>query len=139
MMRARSVFLLTSAIGTLGVGLAVGPTQSRKKPVKTVKAIDFNRDIRPILSEHCFKCHGPDGKEVKGNLRVSDQKDATRDRGGYWAIKPGDPQHSVLVDRTTPGNDSPMPPKDSGMVPLTAVQSALLKEWVKQGAKYEKH
>lgn len=139
MMRARSVILLTSAASCLCIGLASGPSQHKKKLVATIKAVDFNRDIRPILSEHCFRCHGPDGKEVKANLRLSDPKDATRDRGGYWAIKPGDSKKSELMDRVKIGSDSPMPPKDSGMQPLSAQQVEILRHWIDQGAKYEKH
>lgn len=139
MTRARSLIFSVSALSCLGIGLATGPTQSAKKSIKTIKQVDYNRDVRPILSEHCFKCHGPDGKEVKGNLRLSDAKDATKDRGGYWAIKPGDSKHSDLVQRTQPGNAAPMPPPDSGMMPLTKEQADILKRWVEQGAKYEKH
>ena len=140
MTRARSILIFTSAACCFGVGLAVGPNQTKKKPVATVKLVDFNREIRPILSDHCFKCHGPDGKEVKGNLRLSDAKNATRERRGYFAIKPGSSKSSMLIDRVKVGNnDDPMPPKDSGMPPLSAAQVETLRRWIDQGAKFEKH
>lgn len=139
MTRARSLIVFSSAASCLAFGLASTPQQGKKKPVATIKAIDFNRDIRPILSEHCFRCHGPDGKEVKGNLRLSDAKDATRERGGYWAIKPGSAKDSDIMDRVKPGSDAQMPPKDSGVEPLSKEQIEKLRLWIDQGAKYEKH
>lgn len=139
-MQFRSILFVSAAVSCLGIGLATGDVQAKKKPVKSVRVVDYNRDVRPILSEHCYKCHGPDGKEVKGDLRLSDSKDATRDRRGYFAIKPGNSGASMLMDRVKIGNiDDPMPPKDSGMPALTADQVATLKLWIDQGARYDKH
>lgn len=105
-----------------------------------VKTISFNRDVRPILSESCFKCHGFDKKEAKGNLRLNEEKDATRDRGGYRAITPYDAAKSMIMARvTTPVEEMKMPPPHSGMKPLTAAQIETLKLWIQQGAKYEPH
>ena len=139
MIPIRPSLLFVLAIACLGVGLATGSVQTKRKPVATVKAVDYNRDVRPILSDHCFKCHGPDGKEVKGDLRLSDAKDATRNRDGSFAIDPGKSSSSVLIRRVRVGSDDPMPPKDSGMPPLSAEQVTILKSWIDQGAKYEKH
>lgn len=109
-----------------------------KPPV--VKTVSFNRDVRPILSESCFKCHGFDAKEAKGNLRLNDPKDATRDRGGYRAITPFDVRKSMIMGRiTTPVEEMKMPPPHSGMKPLTPEQVDILKRWIEQGAKYEPH
>ncbi len=138
-MQLRPIFLLSLATACLGVGLATGNVQSKKKVVQSIRKIDYNRDVRPILSEHCYKCHGPDGKEVKGDLRLSDAKDATRDRDGDFAIKPGNWKQSLISGRISVGSDSPMPPRDSGMPALTAEQVATLKLWIEQGARYDKH
>ena len=138
-MRIRSLIPVFSAVVCLAVGFATGGVQTKKKPVATIKAIDYNRDVRPILSDHCFKCHGPDGKEVKGDLRLSDAKDATRNRSGTFAINPGNSKSSILLGRVKVGSDDPMPPRDSGMPPLSAEQVTILKSWIDQGAKYEKH
>src|SRR5436189_4216187 len=82
------------------------------------KKVDFNREIRPILSNQCAKCHGPDAKERKGGtdgLRLDVRDDATRDLGGYAAIVPGQPQKSALVQRIlSTDDDERMPPKGSG-------------------------
>ncbi|MBS1700513.1 MAG: PSD1 domain-containing protein [Armatimonadetes bacterium] len=139
MKQARSLILFVSAAGCLGYGLAANPAQDKGKPTKTIKAVDFNRDIRPILSEHCFRCHGPDGKEVKANLRLSDEKDATRERDGEWVIKSGSAKDSLIMTRIAVGGDDPMPPKDSGVEPLTKEQVETIRRWIDQGAKYEKH
>ena len=139
MIQFRPSLLFVLAIGCLGVGLASNSAQAKRKPVATIKAVDFNRDVRPILSDHCFKCHGPDGKEVKGNLRLSDAKDATRSRDGKFAINPGHSSSSYLMRRVGVGSDDPMPPKDSGMPPLSVEQVKTLRSWIDQGAKYEKH
>lgn len=108
----------------------VAPVQKR--------TVSFNRDVRPILSEHCFKCHGPSAKEGKGGLRLDDPANATKDRGGYSVVKPGDSAASRLMERVIATDDTAMPPSDSGMVHLSADQIATLKLWIEQGAKYEK-
>lgn len=102
------------------------------------RVVSFNRDVRPILSEHCFKCHGPSAKEGKGGLRLDDEANATKDRGGYSVVKPGDSSASKLLDRVTAPDDMSMPPADSGMDRLSADQIATLKLWIDQGAKYER-
>src|SRR6476661_10450181 len=80
--------------------------------------VDYNRDIRPILSNQCAKCHGPDPKERKGGsggLRLDVRDDAIADLGGYAAIMPGHPEKSALVERILSRDDEErMPPKSSG-------------------------
>jgi len=97
--------------------------------------ISFNRDIRPILSDNCFACHGPDANQRKGDLRLDVREDAL----GAKAITPGKPEMSKLVERilsTDP--EQTMPPKDSPKR-LTAAQKELLKKWVASGAEYQGH
>src|SRR5262245_5224038 len=102
-------------------------------------AIDFNRDIRPILSNQCATCHGPDAKERKGGsdgLRLDVRGDATQDLGGYAAIVPGQPEKSELVRRIlSTDDDERMPPKGSGKQ-LTQREIEILQRWIKQGAPY---
>ncbi len=105
---------------------------------RSPRTVDFNRDVRPILSEHCYKCHGPAVKDVKGDLKLNDPASATKDRYGKFAIKPHDSKNSMLLERVT-AKDSPMPPTDSGMMRLTAKQIETLKLWIDQGSEYKAH
>jgi hypothetical protein len=99
----------------------------------------FNRDIRPILSENCWQCHGPDKSQRKARLRLDRAEDATADRGGYRAIEPGHPEQSELIRRITSQDEKRrMPPRATGRQ-LTGGQIRLLRQWVEQGAKWEKH
>ncbi|MCC7420863.1 MAG: DUF1553 domain-containing protein [Planctomycetaceae bacterium] len=103
--------------------------------------LDFNRDVKPILSNACFKCHGFDPAERKGGtdgLRLDTADGATVDLGGYAAIVPGKPEQSELLKRVTAEDESAMPPKGSGKR-LTPKEVQILTEWIKQGAKYSQH
>ena len=100
----------------------------------------FPRDIRPILADKCFKCHGPDIKQRKGKLRLDNRRDATipAESGGP-AIVPGNFDESELYHRIT--SDDPeerMPPAKTGK-PLTPAEIARLKTWIEQGAEYQGH
>jgi hypothetical protein len=97
--------------------------------------IDFNRDIRPILSEQCFYCHGQDANKREGSLRL-DQRDAAMESG---AIQPGDIEASELIARIVSEDpDTMMPPPKSNRR-LTPAQKETLKEWIASGASYSKH
>src|SRR5687767_11803909 len=97
--------------------------------------VRFNRDVRPILSDNCFLCHGPDKSHRKAKLRL-DERDAAVAKK---AIVPGDAAKSEAIKRIfTADEDDQMPPPDSGKK-LTPAQKEVLKKWVAQGAKYEPH
>ncbi len=104
--------------------------------------IDFNRDIKPILSNQCFFCHGPDEAERQGGidgLRVDTRDGATADLGGHVAIAPGDIDDSTLLARVISTDDSDrMPPPGSGR-PLTEAEVDLLRRWIATGANYAQH
>ncbi|MEZ5300113.1 MAG: PSD1 and planctomycete cytochrome C domain-containing protein [Verrucomicrobiales bacterium] len=109
-------------------------------PFGSAREIEFNRDIRPILSNNCFHCHGPDDKKRDADLRLDSFEGATADLGGYAAVVPGKPDESELLLRVTEeAGDDLMPPAKSKKPPLTGEQVALLREWIAQGAKYEGH
>ena len=111
----------------------VGLALAAESPMPTT--VEFNRDVRPILSDNCFFCHGPDVKNRKADLRL-DLRDEAVTTG---AIVPEQPQQSELVKRIlTDDPDELMPPPDSHKK-LTALQKEILQRWVAQGAKYQQH
>ncbi len=111
--------------------MSCGFTQS----LLAVDAVDFNRDIRPLLSDRCFLCHGPDEAARQADLRLDSFAEATKS-----AIVPGDAVASELIERITAVDaEQVMPPGDSHKARLTEPQVELFRQWIKQGAKYEQH
>lgn len=101
--------------------------------------LSFNRDIRPILSDHCFACHGFDEDTREADLRLDVADGPLTDLGGHQAIVPGVPADSELWKRVSADSeDRIMPPPDFGK-PLSSEQQAMLYQWIQQGADYEQH
>ena len=106
----------------------------------TAGPVQFNRDIRSILSDHCFSCHGPDVQKMKGGLRLDVREAALRPaKSGKKAILPRDAAGSELVHRLlTDDADELMPPPEAHK-PLKPEQKALLQRWIAEGAEYQGH
>ncbi|WP_437207264.1 DUF1553 domain-containing protein [Planctomicrobium sp. SH664] len=106
------------------------------------RELDFSREIKPILSNACFQCHGPDAEDRQGGtngLRLDEREAALEDLGGYAAIRPGDPDASEIVRRMTSSDaDLRMPPASSGKK-VTPQETELIRKWIQQGAKYAGH
>ena len=102
--------------------------------------VEFNRDIRPLLSDNCFACHGPDTQKVKGGLRLDVRDQAVKPaKSGKVALVPGRPAESELVRRLlTTDADDLMPPAESHKT-LTTAQKELLQRWIAEGAEYQGH
>ena len=101
--------------------------------------IEFNRDIRPILSDNCFKCHGQDEAARKADLRLDIEEIAKRKLDGNRVIDEGKPRESRLIQRIFQSDpEELMPPAHSGKK-LTDAQKNLLAEWIEQGAEYQAH
>jgi hypothetical protein len=99
------------------------------------KAVTYNRDVRPILFDNCFSCHGPDSASRQADLRL-DRREAAVDK---TAITPGDPTVSEMIRRILSDDpDEQMPPPETKKR-LTGAQKQLLEQWIKEGAKYEPH
>lgn len=102
--------------------------------------VRFNRDIRPIMSETCFRCHGPDKNARKGDLRLDLRGGVLKPaKSGDIPIVPGRPAGSLIIDRIlTADEDDLMPPEKTHKV-LTPAQKDLFRRWVAEGAAYEAH
>ncbi|MBC7965296.1 MAG: PSD1 domain-containing protein [Fuerstia sp.] len=102
--------------------------------------VNFNRDIKPILSQNCFQCHGPDDATRAAKLRLDQHDSATKPaESGATAIVAADPEHSELLARITSTDpDVHMPPAETKKI-LTAEQIDLLRRWIAEGAKYQGH
>ena len=109
--------------------------------VYAAEKLQFNRDVRPILSDKCFFCHGTDANHRKGNLRLDESASALKPaESGATAIVPGAPDESELITRITlhDSDADVMPPVKSGKS-LNSKEKAILKQWISEGAKYEGH
>ncbi len=100
--------------------------------------VSFNRDIRPILSDTCFRCHGPDQSSRMASLRLDLRNEAIQPRRAGAPIVPGDPKNSLIIQRIEATGPKLMPPASAHKT-LTATQKQLLTQWVAEGAKYEGH
>src|SRR5262245_46197907 len=119
--------------------LAAGAMCCSTSAADGVGAVEFNRDIRPILSDTCFKCHGPDADKRQADLRFDQHDSALAVRDGRPAIVPGQAEASELVRRITAADpDERMPPPDSGLK-LSRQQIELLRRWIAQGAAWQAH
>jgi hypothetical protein len=103
-------------------------------------AVDFNREVRPIISDRCFACHGPDSAKREAGLRLDSFEGATAElKSGHRAIVPGKPKESALVSRihATDAEDIMPPPKLNR--PLSDADREMLTRWIEEGAAYAKH
>ncbi len=125
-------FSLTVVVMLFG-GMPVVSTSAGEK-------VQFNRDIRPILSNHCYQCHGPDGPARKSGLRLDQRNPALAPaESGTSAIVPKQPDASELVKRILSADaETVMPPPEANK-PLTPQQKDLLHRWIEEGAEYEPH
>jgi len=101
--------------------------------------INYNRDVRPILSDKCFKCHGPDSQARKADRRLDIREAALAELDGVRAIVPSNAEQSELVRRIeTDDADDLMPPRKSNLR-LSKNEIAVLRQWIAEGAEYQPH
>ena len=101
--------------------------------------VSFNEDIRPLLSNRCYACHGPDEEDRKGKLRLDTREGAMHERKGFAAVVPGNLKDSELIYRiVTDDEDDMMPPPGKGQR-FSKEEIELFKQWIKEGANYELH
>jgi hypothetical protein len=102
--------------------------------------VDFNHQIKPLLSDRCFACHGPDEKSRKAKLRLDIQEGALKAiDGGMFILKPGDLTRSEVIRRITSNDPDEMMPPPKSKLALSKAEIDLIKSWVQQGAEWKKH
>src|SRR5258708_12411848 len=101
--------------------------------------VDFNRDIRPILADVCFECHGPDKGQRKADLRLDVKDDVYKDRGGYALVKPGKLEDSELYTRLIDTDEKQRMPPPNALRQLTKEEINLFKPWIHQGGECQAH
>ncbi len=135
--------LIVLAVTVAAISLLVACMQNRSSDDRLSDQVSYNFHIRPILSDKCFKCHGPDRNHQEAGLRLDLPEAAyapLRETKGAFAIVPGQPDSSELIRRissTDPGYMMPVPESHLGQ--LTEAEIKLFRKWIEQGAKYEKH
>lgn len=132
----KSLFLILLAhLCAVGLVGHLGAAEPENRP----EAVDSGDHIRPILSQHCFGCHGPDEKKREGDLRLDVDSDVFVDRGGYSVVVPGSSEESELFLRITSKDAEfrmPPPKRAEGLSPD---QIELIGRWIEQGARWEEH
>jgi hypothetical protein len=104
------------------------------------RPLRYDRDVRAILSDRCFRCHGPDAGKRQAELRLDVAEIATAVRDGHAAVVPGSPESSELLRRvSSTDEDVRMPPPKSGRRPLSADEREIVRRWIAEGAHYEPH
>lgn len=126
----RLAFAFSYAYAAVALSVLASPVIAADDP-----SVEYNRDIRPILSENCFACHGPDSASRKADLRL-DQREAAITAG---ALAPGDTEGSELLHRIASSDPDEVMPPPRTTKKLTSVQKETLARWIKQGAKYQPH
>jgi hypothetical protein len=136
------IFLATGLLLVVGIMVVSCYQKNTAKKGSSEQTVSYNFDIRPILSDKCFACHGPDAQKREAGLRldVAESAYAKLKEGKGVAIFPGKPEQSELYKRITsldPGYQMPTPESHLGL--LTETEVGMVKKWIEQGAQYEKH
>ncbi|MBC8166829.1 MAG: DUF1553 domain-containing protein [Bryobacteraceae bacterium] len=130
-MRIRFSLLLASALGNICI--------AQVAPVKTAPAIDFQREIRPILSDACFQCHGPDKATRMAGLRLDTKEGAFTERKNGTAIVPGKPAASLIMQRLTHAEKGKRMPPEYSHKSVNPKQIETLQRWITAGANWQEH
>jgi hypothetical protein len=142
-MRSRSLAIITSIAGSICLAVSCFSHRGGPESGSLPDVVSYNYDIRPILSDKCFKCHGPDANHREAHLRLDIADSAyapLQVTKGAFAIVRGNPDASMLLKRvSSPEPDFMMPPPDAHLGALTEHEQKLFAKWIRQGAKYERH
>lgn len=140
----KRLFLLIVCCGAITAAIFPGCSESHGADDGYIpETVSYNFHVRPILSDRCFACHGPDANKREANLRldIADSAFAAlKETKGAFAIVPGKPEMSELFKRVSSTDTTYlMPPPSSHLQALSPVEVAIIRKWIEQGAKYEQH
>jgi Protein of unknown function (DUF1553)/Protein of unknown function (DUF1549)/Planctomycete cytochrome C len=130
-LNTRTVLLASLAITVIAVSAQTQPAAT--------SPVNFDREIRPILSNNCFRCHGPDVSSRVGGFRLDLREEATQAQTTGAPIIPGDPDKSELIQRIFSKDTNAIMPPQYANITLTDAQKDTMRRWIQQGAKYESH
>ena len=137
-MRLRFRFVLFAlAMGALSVPFSLFAESAEDADAE--RTIRFAADVRPILSDKCYACHGPDANQRMAGLRLDTKEGAFAESNGYPVIIPGDAENSVLIQRLRHEDLYERMPPPHAPRPITEEQIRVLEDWVRQGAEWEEH
>ncbi|MCH2200624.1 MAG: PSD1 and planctomycete cytochrome C domain-containing protein [Fuerstiella sp.] len=108
-------------------------------PAESAETLNFSRDVRPLLSDHCFSCHGPDEEQRMADLRLDQSEDYFKDRNGHQVLDPEDPTRSTLLERITAKDPDLRMPPPAANKPLTEAEIDILRRWIMSGAPMTEH
>ena len=130
-----SIISILSALALLPIAESSDSSKDAQAAVDQIKDIEFNRHIRPILSNNCFFCHGPDKEKREGDLRLDIREDAIE----AFAFVPGNTEDGELLHRIFSDNPKEVMPEPKSNKSLTETEKLILKRWIAEGAVYESH
>ena len=131
---------LVCRAGFVGLALVLGLTVASAEPADSGSAtIDFQRDVRPILSDHCFQCHGPDQATRVAELRLDTRQGVFSERDNGIPVAPGNPAASLLYQRISHAEAAMRMPPAHSRKPLKTEQIERLRKWIEEGASWDQH
>src|SRR5262249_13131968 len=136
--RSESPMRLFVSFCCLTIAAVAFPAQSMAEEQPAAR-VSFARDIRPILSDACFQCHGPDKNQRQADVRLDVKDDLYHDRGGYTLIVPGKVEDSELLSRLVETDPTARMPPPKSARQLTPTELDLIKRWISEGAQWQGH
>ncbi len=137
--RAISTSVLSPVFQAVLLCAVSSATSAEQAAEQAPERLDYSRDIRPILSQNCFACHGPDEDAREADLRLDRAAEALADRGGVRALVPGDPEASLVLQRLVSKDDSERMPPAGSNKSVTPDQIDQIRRWISDGAQYSQH
>src|SRR5262245_16332965 len=137
-MNSGARFLRASAVGLVVLAASASRPAAQTDSARAALAtISFNRDVRPILSGTCFRCHGPDESSRRAGMRLDIREEALKPRRNGTPIVPGQPGESLIITRIFAEDPARVMPPAAVHKELTLAQKNTIKQWIAQGAEYE--